>query len=116
MNAERLAHDALLRQSAELIAVLLTRTIELHDDVDLRRGEIGGYVAIVTFIVFTPDFDVGTAGVQNCTTAICPIDEFVAEVRLKVAECGIASRGAISENYPLLCVLQISHCGYNHAP
>ncbi len=41
------------------------------------------------------------------------IDELVAEVRSKVVECGIASRRAISENYPLLRTLQLSHCGYN---
>lgn len=43
------------------------------------------------------------------------IDEFVAEVRNKVMECGAASRGAISENYPLLRTIQFSHCGYTHA-
>lgn len=44
---------------------------------------------------------------------IISIDEFVAEVRSKVVECRAASRSAISENYPLLRVLQLSHCGYN---
>ena len=44
---------------------------------------------------------------------IISIDEFVAEVRSKVIACGIACRSAISENYPLLRVLQLSHCGYN---
>ena len=46
---------------------------------------------------------------------ILSIDEFVAEVRSQVVKCGIASRSAISENYPLLRVLQLSHCGYNRA-
>lgn len=46
---------------------------------------------------------------------IMSIDEFVAEVRSKVIACGIACRSAISENYPLLRMLQLSHCGYNRA-
>lgn len=41
------------------------------------------------------------------------IDEFVAEVRSRVIACGVTSKGAISENYPLLRMLQLSHCGYN---
>ena len=47
--------------------------------------------------------------------AIQSIDELVAEIRSKVVGCGIASRSAISENYPLLRVLQLSHCGYHRA-
>lgn len=47
--------------------------------------------------------------------AICSIDEVVAEIRTKVATCGPARSNAISENYPLLRVLQLSHCGYNRA-
>jgi hypothetical protein len=46
---------------------------------------------------------------------IISIDEFIAEVRLKVIKCGTANRNAISENYPLLRVIQLSHCGYNRA-
>lgn len=46
---------------------------------------------------------------------ILSIDEFVAEVRSKIVKCGVACRSAISENYPLLRVLQLSHCGYNRA-
>ena len=39
------------------------------------------------------------------------IDELLAEIRSKVIESGPANRNAISENYPLLRVLQLSHCG-----
>ena len=46
---------------------------------------------------------------------ILSIDEFVAEVRSQVVQCGIAARNAITENYPLLRTLQLSHCGYNRA-
>lgn len=44
---------------------------------------------------------------------IISIDEPMAEIRAKVIECGVANKGAISETYPLLRVLQLSHCGYN---
>lgn len=43
------------------------------------------------------------------------IDELVAEIRTAVVKRGIASRSAISETYPLLRILQLSHCGYNRA-
>lgn len=43
------------------------------------------------------------------------IDEVVKEIRDKVIECGPANRNAISENYPLLRAMQLSHCGYNRA-
>lgn len=46
---------------------------------------------------------------------IASIDELVAEIRDKVIQCGVARSSAISENYPLLRVLQLSHCGYNKA-
>lgn len=46
---------------------------------------------------------------------ILSIDELVAEIRAKVMMCGVARSNAISENYPLLRVLQLSHCGYNRA-
>lgn len=46
---------------------------------------------------------------------IVSIDELVAEIRAKVVKCGVARSKAISENYPLLRVLQLSHCGYNRA-
>ena len=46
---------------------------------------------------------------------IASIDELVAEIRAKVIRCGVARNNAISENYPLLRVLQLSHCGYNKA-
>lgn len=47
--------------------------------------------------------------------AILSIDELVAEVRAKVVACGVVRSAAISENYPLLRVLQLSHGGYNRA-
>jgi len=47
--------------------------------------------------------------------AIQSIDELLSEIRSQVIECGPARSNAISENYPLLRVLQLSHCGYNRA-
>lgn len=41
------------------------------------------------------------------------IDEFIGEVRQKVAACGPARSNAISENYPILRMLQLLLCGYN---
>jgi hypothetical protein len=41
------------------------------------------------------------------------LDEFVAEVRSAVIKSGTANRNAISETYPLLRTLQLTHCGYN---
>lgn len=46
---------------------------------------------------------------------ILSIDELVSEIRTKVIECGVMRSNAIPENYPLLRVLQLSHCGYNRA-
>ena len=46
---------------------------------------------------------------------ILSIDEIVSEIRSKVIACGVARSNAISENYPLLRVLQLSHCGYNRS-
>lgn len=43
---------------------------------------------------------------------VMSVDEFVAEVRNKVMSEGIASRRAISESYPLLRTMQLTHCGY----
>ncbi|WAT17532.1 hypothetical protein OZN62_11470 [Aurantiacibacter sp. MUD11] len=43
------------------------------------------------------------------------IDEFVAQVRNAVKNCGPARRNAISETFPLLRTLQLSHCGYQKA-
>lgn len=45
--------------------------------------------------------------------SILSIDELVAEIRANVMGCGPACRNAIAENYPLLRVLQLSHCGYS---
>ncbi len=47
--------------------------------------------------------------------AILSIDVLVAEIGAKGVACGVALSAAISENYPLLRVSQISHCGYNGA-
>lgn len=41
------------------------------------------------------------------------VDEFVAEVRGEVLTCGVASRSAIPEQYPLLRTMQLSHSGYH---
>ena len=46
---------------------------------------------------------------------IVSIDELLTEIRSKVILKGVACRSAIPENYPLLRVLQLSHCGYNKA-
>jgi hypothetical protein len=40
------------------------------------------------------------------------IDEFMTEVRAKVVACGRMASNAISEQYPLLRTLQLSHAGY----
>lgn len=45
--------------------------------------------------------------------SIQPIDELVADVRKKVVACGAARIAAISENYPPLRGLQLSHFGFN---
>ncbi len=41
------------------------------------------------------------------------IDEFVAEIRAKVIAEGVANSNAISESFPLLRTMQLSHSGYN---
>lgn len=46
---------------------------------------------------------------------ILSIDEIIAEIRSRVIACGVARSNAIPENYPLLRVLQLSHCGYNRS-
>lgn len=43
---------------------------------------------------------------------IVSIDELLAEIRHKVVECGVVSKNAIPEQYPLLRTLQLSHNGY----
>jgi hypothetical protein len=40
------------------------------------------------------------------------IDEFVSDVRQKIATCGPARGNAISEQYPLLRTIQLLTCGY----
>lgn len=41
------------------------------------------------------------------------LDEFVGEVRAAVMQVGTANQAAISETYPLLRTLQLTHSGYN---
>lgn len=41
------------------------------------------------------------------------IDEFVAQVRADIRQCGPMLRNAIPEQYPLLRTLQMSECGYS---
>jgi len=40
------------------------------------------------------------------------VDRLVADIRAKVIACGVMSRNAIPEGYPLLQTLQLSHVGY----
>ena len=47
--------------------------------------------------------------------SIISIDELMTEIRSKVIACGVARSNAISETYPLLRVLQLSHSGYCRA-
>jgi hypothetical protein len=44
---------------------------------------------------------------------IISIDELVAEIRAKVVACGPMISNAISEQYPLLRTIQMSHAGYS---
>lgn len=43
------------------------------------------------------------------------IDRLVADIRKKVVACGVMSRNAIPEGFPLLRTLQMSHVGYFRA-
>lgn len=43
---------------------------------------------------------------------IISMDELMAEIRAAVIQQGMMSKQAIPENYPLLRILQLSHCGY----
>lgn len=40
------------------------------------------------------------------------VDELMTKIRHKVAQCGLVSKNAIPEQYPLLRTLQLSHNGY----
>ncbi len=46
---------------------------------------------------------------------IMSIDELMAEIKLKVTACGPMIKNAISEQYPLLRTIQMSHVGYYRA-
>jgi len=46
---------------------------------------------------------------------ILSIDELVAEIRSKIIACGIMAKNAVSEQYPLLRTMQLSHVGYYRA-
>ncbi len=52
--------------------------------------------------------------------AILSVDELIAEIRLRVMNCGPAYKNAIPETFPLLRTIQLSHVGYhrvaNHEP
>ena len=43
---------------------------------------------------------------------IISIDELMAEIRARIMACGPMIRNAISEQYPLLRTIQMSHAGY----
>jgi hypothetical protein len=43
---------------------------------------------------------------------IMSIDEFMAQVRSKIVACGMMSKNAVPEQYPLLRTIQLSHSGY----
>jgi hypothetical protein len=43
---------------------------------------------------------------------VIAVDSLVSEIRAKVIACGLLSRNAIPEGYPLLRTLQLSHVGY----
>lgn len=43
---------------------------------------------------------------------IMSIDELMAEIKSKVTSCGPMIKNAISEEYPLLRTIQMSHTGY----
>jgi len=43
------------------------------------------------------------------------VDELIAEIRAEVIKCGIVAQNAISEQFPLLRTLQLSHNGYYRA-
>ena len=40
------------------------------------------------------------------------VDELMAEIRKEIMSQGLMSKNAISEQFPLLRTLQLSHCGY----
>jgi hypothetical protein len=55
-------------------------------------------------------------GRDNIATGkIISIDELMAEIRSKVVACGPMMRNAISEQYPLLRTIQMTHAGYCRA-
>ena len=43
---------------------------------------------------------------------VVSIDEFMAEIRLKIVEYGIVGKNAIPEQYPFLRTLQLSYNSY----
>lgn len=49
---------------------------------------------------------------QIAGAKIMSIDELVGEITAKVTHCGPMIRNAISEQYPLLRTIQMSHAGY----
>jgi hypothetical protein len=43
---------------------------------------------------------------------VIAVDRLVADIRAKVVACGVMSRNAIPEGFPLLRTIQLSHTGY----
>ena len=52
---------------------------------------------------------------QIAGATLVSVDKLVAEIRKKVVACGVMSRNAIPEGFPLLRTLQMSHAGYFRA-
>lgn len=75
----------------------------------LKRTDVAPLRQITVFPLHPEDRHAIAGG------AILSIDELVAEVCAKVIACGVARNAAISENYLLLRVLHLSHCGHNRA-
>jgi hypothetical protein len=40
------------------------------------------------------------------------VDELMAEIRTAIVQCGVMSRNAVPEQYPLLRTIQLTHVGY----
>jgi len=64
---------------------------------------------IAVFITHPPGRDTIAGG------TILSVDELMAEIRSRVTACGPMIRNAISEQYPLLRTVQMSHAGYYRA-
>lgn len=79
-------------------------------------SEIFGWLPATTSlrqIAVLPSHPKGRDILANAT--LISIDELIAEIRGKVISCGPANKNAISEIYPLLRTMQLSHNGYQRA-